>query len=312
MLIDNYEVPVDIEEELEPYLEQFNQYRVRGNKLQSCSPFRSEAHPSFAVNLETGTFIDSGSSDEYYHKGNFIKLLAYLQGVTYGEAEEYLLTKYRMMQEDTDTLQLKVMLEPKVTEYAPVDLSAYAFRHPYLAGRGISDQVQRAFQVGYDKKGKAITLVWHDKNGTPINLKYRSVTDKRFWYMAGGQPIKKHVYGLHFIHRMKQRTAFVVESEIDALYLWTHKVPAIALGSASLSKEQERLILNSPIETLVLAFDRDTAGNRAKQDVSRRLMGKVTLQELPIPSNCKDVNDIPSDRLKAVVSSVTDVYPKFL
>lgn len=311
MLIRDFEVRVEIEEELEPYLDSFPQHRIRGNKLQSCSPFRNEAHPSFAVNLENGTFIDSGSTDEYYYKGNFIKLLAYLQGVTYEEAEDYLLEKYLTIHADTDGLKLNVQLINEVREYKEPQLERYAFRSPYLASRGISEQVQKAFQIGYDKKGKAVTLVWHNKQGKPINLKFRSVEDKRFWYMSGGEPIKQHIYGLHFVRRMNAKKVVVVESEIDALYLWTHKQPAIALGSASMSKAQEKLILNSPIETLVLAFDKDNAGNRATENVIKRLIGKKHLMKLSIPLKCKDVNDLSPTQLETALLNLDDVYPKF-
>lgn len=310
MLIREYEIHVDIEEELEPYLDEFPQCRVRGNKLQSCSPFRPESHPSFAVNLDNGTFIDSGSTDEHYYKGNFVKLLSYLQGVTYEEVEDYLLEKYHLIKADTDALKLSVQLTKEVTQYKEPDLERYAYRHEYLGSRGISERVQKAFQIGYDKKGKAVTLVWHDKDGKPINMKFRSVTDKRFWYMSGGKPIKQNVYGLHFVRRMKAKTVVVVESEIDALYLWTNKQPAIALGSASMSKEQERLILTSGIETLLLAFDNDTAGMRATNDVVRRLLGKLSLKKVNIPTGLKDVNDIPVGALIDIIHKSEYMFPK--
>lgn len=313
MIITDHEIDVDVEEELEPYLDEFKGYRVRGNKLQACSPFRPEDHPSFAVNLDTGVFIDSGSSNEDWRKGNFIKLLSFLQGVTYEETEEYLLTKYRTILDDLDSFVLDIRLETaKPYKTIPTeDLQPYMFRHPYLGRRGISEKVQRAFKIGYDKKGDAVVFVWHDKDGQPINLKFRSVTDKRFWYSAGGQPIKQHIYGLHFINKLKRTTAVVTESETDALYLWTLGVPAIALGSASLSKKQEELLLNSPIETLVLAFDRDNAGNNAKANVRERLLGKVDLQDFKIAVGCKDVNDMTPEQVEYAVKNVTEISLNF-
>lgn len=309
MLINDHELDIDIEEELEPYYDEFKGYRLRGNKLQSCSPFRSEEHPSFAVNLDTGVFIDSGSANEDWRKGNFTKLLSFLQGVTYEEAEEYLLVKYRTILDDVDSFTLDIRLEqPKVPRVLSAEeVEPYLFRHSYLSKRGITEKVQKAFRIGYDSKGDAVVFIWHDKEGNPINLKFRSVTDKRFWYMAGGQPIKQHIYGLHFFYKMQLTTAVVTESETDALYLWSLGIPAIALGSASLSKRQEELLLMSPIDTLILAFDRDNAGNVARTNVSERLLGKLKLQGLPIARNCKDVNDMSPYQITGAMSNVSEI-----
>lgn len=314
MLIREHEIDVDYEEELEPYLDQFPQNRMRGHKLQSCSPFRSEAHPSFAVNLESGVFIDSGSADEEWRKGNFTKLLAYLQGVSYEEAEDYLIQKYKTIYAEVDSYKLNVQLYTPDTlkVFSKEELEPFMYSNPYLTNRGITEKVQKAFRIGYDSKSNAVVFVWTDKDGQAINLKFRAIESKKFWYRSAGQPIKQHIYGLHFVHRMNLKEVYVVESETDALYLWSHGFAAIALGSASLSTKQEELILNSPIETLVLAFDNDTAGDRCKEDVKKRLIGKVKLKVMPIPAGCKDVNDIKKKALETATQQAYEVVPKFL
>ena len=108
MRVRGYEVPVNIQLELEPYLDHFRDYRIRGDKLQACSPFRYEKHPSFAVNLENGTWIDSGSPTDLYHKGNFISLLAYLRQEQYQDTEDYLLEAYNIQLAEIDKLKLSM------------------------------------------------------------------------------------------------------------------------------------------------------------------------------------------------------------
>lgn len=316
VIIRNHEIDVNVEEELEPYIEEhFNRYKVRGIKLQACSPFREEHTPSFAVNLEDGTWIDSGAIDEEWRKGNFTKLLSFLMNVTYSEAEEYLWEKYRTIYADVDSLELSIQLEdnskPKRI-VAVEEMRPFLFRHPYLSKRGIAEKAQKAFKVGYDMEKNAVVLPWMDKNGQIINLKFRSVKDKRFWYLSDGQPIKSHIYGLNFIYKMGLNTAYVVESETDCLYLWSFGIPAIALGSASLSKEQERLLINSPITRLVLAFDDDKAGYRCKLDCIRRLQGVIELWDMPIPYGCKDVNDIPAHKIVESTGQAKVILPTFL
>ena len=313
MRIRDHDLDVDYSEELEPYMDEFNRAQVRGEKLQACSPFRSENTPSFAVNLENGTWIDSGASDENWYKGNFVKLLSYLMGVTYDEAEDYLIAKYRLILDDVDSLTLDIQLERK-KEYRELtvdDIKPYAFRSPYLAKRGISEQVQRAFQIGYDKKSKAVTFVWHDRHGKIINVKFRKTETKIFWYLKDGKPIKQHIYGLHMVYKTGAKRVFLVESETDALYLWSHKIPAIALGSASMSNMQEDLLLSSPIEEVVLAFDKDNAGNRARDYVTSRLLGKKDLSIMPIPNGCKDINDIKPEHLEKATKKAYIFQPEF-
>lgn len=314
MLIKEHELEVDVLEELEPYLDEFDRHRIRGNKLQSCSPFRMEEHPSFAVNLDNGTFIDSGSSDEYYHKGNLVKLLAYFMQVDYEEVESYLLNKYLYILENVDDFKLTVQLEEE-TEYKTFsadDLKRFNYRSPYLERRGIPEEMQRAFKIGYDKQGKAISIPWQDKNGNIINVKFRHVINKKFWYLTDGQPIKNHVYGLYFTHVKRFKRVFVVESEIDAMYLYSNGYPAIALGSASMNNAQKELILNSPIETLVLAFDNDTAGQRVTSQVIRDLSGAIALEKMHIPAVYKDVNDIPVNKIDEIVNGCKPVELSFL
>lgn len=77
MLIRDFELDVDILEEIEAF--DWVGEVIKDNKFIACSPFRSERHPSFAVNLEDGLWIDSGNTDEYYHKGNLVKLLSLLR-----------------------------------------------------------------------------------------------------------------------------------------------------------------------------------------------------------------------------------------
>lgn len=315
VIIRESEIDVNIEEELEPYLEEhFNRHQIRGEKLQACSPFRHEKTPSFAVNLENGTWIDSGADDDSWRKGNFVKLLSYLMAVTYEEAEEYLWEKYRTIYADVDSLELFINLHDEET-FEPISetvLDKYEDDFSYLYKRGITEKVQKGFNIKKDTKNDAVVIVWRDKNGQIINLKYRSIKDKKFWYLEDGQPIKRHIFGLHFIVEKGYDKCFVTESETDALYLWSFGIPAIALGSANLSKHQEKLLINSPINKLILAFDDDKAGYRCKLDVERRLQGVIDLFEMKMPWGCKDVNDIQPSKMKESIRKVQPLLPTFL
>ena len=299
LIVRGIEIEPDYYEELEPYLNKMEPYRIRDSKLQACSPFRYERRPSFAVNLDNGSWIDSGATDDTMRKGHFTQLLAFLREETWFDTEDYLLTKYSTVVTDVDTLELTFDLAPEITyrTFDKEELSPYMWRINYLTNRGITEKVQRAFQIGYDKENKAVMIPWHDHKGNVINMKFRSINQKKFWYHPEGQRIKNNVYGLHFIKKHNIKRVFAVESETDALYLWSHGVPAIAFGGASMGENQKLLLLRSPIEEFVIATDNDAVGRRFAKSLQRELSTEFDIFLLEFPEKYKDMNDIPSEEL---------------
>lgn len=294
MKIRGVDVPINVFAELEPYLNKFGDYRIRGDKLQSLSPFRYERHPSFAVNLENGTWVDSGSPTEDYHKGNFITLLAYLRQEEYTDTEDYLIRAYNVMLEEVNKLQLTI----KLTKENPVvfnwkDLKHLHYRHPYLARRGISIEVQRLFMIGYDKEHEAIAMPWIDLNKEIINIKYRSIRHKMFFYQEKGQLVQNYIYGLAQCKYLGKHRIVIVESEIDAMSLWTIGIPAVATGHSGMNLVQLRQLLDVTIEEVTIMTDADTAGWRF-QDSLIKLLPKyfVTYTTDILRYGVNDVNDL--------------------
>lgn len=302
LIVRNIEIEPDYYSELEPYLQKMEPYRIRDNKLQACSPFRYEKRPSFAVNLENGSWIDSGATDDSMRKGHFTQLLAFLREETWFDTEDYLLEKYATIVVDVDTLELNFTLETETPyrTFSKEELSPFMWRVNYLTSRGITEKIQRAFQIGYDRENKAVMIPWHDHQGNVINMKFRSILHKKFWYHPEGQRIKQHVYGLHFIKKHNIKRVFAVESETDALYLWSHGVPAIAFGGASMSEDQKRLLIRSPIEEFVIATDNDAVGRRFAKTLQEELSTHFDIFMLDFPECYKDMNDIPSEEISNI------------
>lgn len=294
--VNHQPLSVDIPAELEVYLDKFPQHLIRDDKLQSCSPFRQESHPSFAVNLENGTWIDSGATGEY-RKGNFISLLAFLREEPLEDTCEYLISIYSPLKQDADDLHLDMsFLQPAEQEslkvYSTDELKQYAYRSDYLQKRGISEEVQRLFRVGYDPQHKAVAMCWCDADGQVVNIKFRSVTDKRFWY-AGGQRIKEHLYGLHACTQQTVDVLTVTESEIDCMRLWSVGIPAVAFGTANVSQTQGAKLLNCGVQEIVIATDNDNAGRHCGKQLEQLLVGAVKVTYFNfVDNNAKDVSDL--------------------
>lgn len=308
--VNGHLVEVDYPTELEMYVDRFEKVRIRGEKLQACSPFRNEHHPSFAVNLENGSWVDSGADDETQRKGSFISLLAHFRGETYEETAEYLLDKYAHILDDAEKLELKLNLQMNDPEVAVLSQEKYSevINKPsnYLLRRGIAVKTQKYFQTGKGTKGDCIALPWHDKAGRIINIKYRSTKGKEFWFSSGGQPIKQHVYGLFAVINLNVKEVWAVESEIDALYLWSLGIPAVAFGGASMNDTQKNLLLNSGIESIVIATDNDTVGQRFAKVLTVEFAGLLEVKKVKFPLGKKDMNDLLPDEVMKVKSELLE------
>lgn len=302
------DVNVDIEYELRQF--SWTNERWTSDKLIAASPFRYEHTPSFFVNLDgdyAGTWKDSGAFDSEWESGNFTRLLSYLRNETYEETEAYLLESYGTCY-TYDNLVLK---PPKLrieSGHKALDfgrLQEYAYRHPYLGQRGISEEVQRQMKIGYDRFRQAVVIPWFDTNGRLANIKYRKTRGKAFWYEKDGKPIGDLIYGLHLAYKRNIKRAVYCEAEIDAMSFMTAGVFGLANGSSSFNQRKAEQILKSPIEELVIVADNDPAGEKLRKELEKYLNGKMRLTNGYV-CEFKDANDSLLKEGKDSLISVVD------
>jgi len=294
MKIQGQELDVNILEELQQF--PWEGDRVVGNKFQACSPFREESHPSFAVNLDNGTWVDSGSITEYLHKGNFVKLLALLRQDSYDTIEDYLITAYGTVLADTDGLTLEIPIElehktPPIISRSRL-CALYEKKTDYLTNRNISEDIQHMFEVGYSDKNKSIALIWTDKHNQVVNIKYRRIDSKKFYYYKDGQRIREHLYGLYQCIKSETKRIYICESEIDALTLWSCGIPAVALGGSSISDRQFDLLMSCDFTEFVIATDNDKVGRRIADFLVETFTPFKKVFLFPFPVGKKDINEI--------------------
>lgn len=297
---------INIYEELEPYIDKFEKVTIGDNRIKACSPFRPERHPSFAVSLEGGQWVDSGATTESTRKGHFLTLLAHFREETEEDVLNYLREKYAHIMDDAEGLSLKLDLGMDQPG-DQLDLSLYkdviGTGSTYLESRCVDWRVQRVFEIGTDHEKGLLVIPWHNIKGAIINFKFRTLTDKKFWYAKGGQPVRNHVYGLFNVVKAGHKVVWCTESEIDAMYLITVGIPAIAFGGAFMSQMQKDLILRSGIEEMIIATDNDKAGHRFAGVLADEFMGLIDLKRVQFPDNIKDVNELNSHDLKKIICS---------
>lgn len=285
-------VDVDIREELE----HFNWTRPRwtGDKLIAESPFRYDSTPSFYVYLNgdnAGYWGDSGFYDDEWARGGFIKLLSFLRNESREETEDYLISEYGRLYDDSGKIKLRVpeLLPKSAPPYLPHNfLEKYEDNFSYLSSRGISADVQQQARIKYDRKSNAIIIPWYDLNGRLCNVKYRQTRGKVFWYQRGAVPIRSLIYG---IERVREPVAVLEEAEIDALSWAEVGVQGIAVGGANFTDEQADVIKRSLITTLYISGDNDKAGGKFMEQVEDKLRGYVELRKITKPEGVKDTNE---------------------
>lgn len=278
--------------------------RWTSEKFTSSSPFRpGDSTASFYVWLEdnprsnarAGDWGDYGAVDEGWRRGDFVKLLSFLRGEDAESTREYLRYTYETEWTSEDDITLNPPRLTVSTARKPLDiglLDQYADRHPYLAGRGISEAIQREYRVGYDRVRQAVTIPWFTADGRLANILYRSVNSKVFWYEKGGWPIRELLFGMDIVYQRKAKRVGLCEAPIDALFLTACGLKAIAVGGTAFNEAKRDLIIRSPIEEVILFTDNDAPGEEMKRKVIEMLSGYVDIRDVTYPDGCKDPCDV--------------------
>lgn len=293
--INGKKVEVDIDNEISCY--EWERDRRAGDKMIACSPFREENSPSFFVNLETGGWADSGSMDTYTN-GNLMTLIGYLKGITPYEAGEYLIDKYGALYDITDESDEETILKigtpvlhgnedsRRMIDGGNVTRAV----SPYMTKRGISEETQKEFAIGYGEGLKGFTAIpWYTVDGRLANIKYRSTGGKKFFYESGATPVSELVYGLDTAKEYEE--VVVVEGEVDALSWWTAGIPSIALGGAHINGKQSGQIIRQGFKRIYLGGDNDKQGKKLNRLVEGKLKRYAMIYSIDYGEE-KDANEV--------------------
>ena len=196
-------------------------------------------------------------------------------------------------------------------ESIPTNTSTYdlsvedGLQHPIrgIPSRGISYATAEYFGVrigvsATDGETPIYTLFPRHRNGDQVGWKTRT-DDKRF-YSSGGNDVE--LFGANLC-KSTGKKIYITEGEYDALSLfqalkegssfegYNPSVVSLPTGAAAAVKS---LILSSTLldgyEEIVLCFDNDEAGKKAREDVCRAYAGRISYMSIPYPF--KDANDM--------------------
>ena len=185
-------------------------------------------------------------------------------------------------------------------QYKTIDdsiLDSFAFIHPYMYKRGLTDEIINKFDIGFDKSTNSITFPVTDLKGDVKWIQSRAVNTK-YYHIPNGIIKTDFLYGVYEVVQDKYKYAVIVESILNALTLWKYDIPAIALFGTGGGKQYD-LLKKLPIRHYIIALDNDEAGRNGTAKLIQQLQNHKLLSRLIYPNNStKDINDYDEEILK--------------
>lgn len=274
-------------------------FKLSGSGIAVTCPVHAngdERHPSCYINISSDSaaylWVHCFTCDLNVSFPKFVGL-CFDRGESFGK--KWLLSNY-ISEEVGSNLTLEPIKLNNDSEQTYLDesiLSQFESYHPYMKKRKLTDEVIKKFDIKYDPQTKCIVFPVRDKWGKLVGLTRRSVIDKRFIIDKGFD--KKNIYCLDKV--LKERTVYVVESQINALTLWSWNYPSIATFGAGCPDEQINELNKSGIRHFVICFDPDQAGVKGANKLKKMLSKDKFVDVVTMPVG-KDVNDLTKEEFE--------------
>lgn len=268
------------------------------NILVSCPKHKEgkEHHASCMIYQGDKLNIEYGTAHCFTcgYIASFKQFLANCFNKNIEYVDEWLLSNfsYSFVEENIDIPPL--ILQPKETikESKQVKFD-YTNDNPdyiaFLEKRKLSKEVCEKFKVGFTLEDRCINFPVNDENGNYVFVTKRKIDYKEYIIP---KDVIKPVYLYDYIKRCNLNKVAVCESQINALYLWSLGIPAIALFGTGTS-EQYKILLKSGIRTYIMCLDGDIAGDKGilKFNYNVNKYKDKFIFKMNVPRG-KDVNDL--------------------
>lgn len=226
-----------------------------GDEFMCRCWFHEDRSASLQFNVKSGLWI-CFSCGERGNAKTFIKHF----GGTFREPEVEVADIYAKL-DMLDALQtpVKAAVLPEAT------LKRYTFPTDYWDGRGLSRDIQKVFDLGYDPmEDEAIIPVRNSNGGLMGVIRRRLAMDdgpKYLYYK--GFPRKTSLFASWLVAKSDTDAVVITEGALDAVAVWQAGIPAVAQYGSALSREQVILLRRLGITKITLFYDNDKAGQEA-------------------------------------------------
>lgn len=183
--------------------------------------------------------------------------------------------------------------------------------HSFFKKRGILPETVKRFGIGFCSKGimkDRIAIPIHNESGDLIAYCGRAVKKKQIeeegkYRLPAGFVKSEAVYNL-WRQTKGQENLILVESFLSVWKLSQCGFKAIvALMGSSLSKTQERLIVDlpGPFKKAILLFDNDESGQRCANDCLLRLGRKIFIKAVDISPYARKPHQLTPAQIKKLI-----------
>lgn len=194
-------------------------------------------------------------------------------------------------------------------EWEAMELGAYTDRETLqreLKAKGYSRQELKDSGLLSPKSlgdTHQLTLLWRDSAGRAIGIAARSILPgqelesrglPKYFYSAG---LKKSEGLVGLASARGAEELILVEGPLDALRLQSLGLKAVALGGTSLSAAQVRALQANRTKGILLALDRDEAGQQATEKALQTLrLSELKSYVVSLPEGYKDPDELVRDK----------------
>lgn len=193
------------------------------------------------------------------------------------------------------------------TPLKPIPDHVLSYYYPYVndmfKNDGISYEIQRLFEIGYDDQTNRITIPIRDELNNLVGVKGRlfkkelKEDDLKYLYI---EPCNKSkiLYGLDksYNHIKEKQCVYIGESEKFTMQLWTmgfHNV--VSTGGKQISQYQINM-LSRLCADIIICFDKDVT-EQELQDIADRFVDGVKVYALIDKNNILNEKESPSDNI---------------
>jgi DNA primase len=229
---------------------------------------------------------------------DLVEFVMHTSGRTYFEAARFIKSK-EVETDLTQDINKKLFTKPEYVQYDQVlikRLNQQALESPramrYYAGRLISEDSVKKFQLGFSEKQDMVTIPVHSPEGIEVGFVGRSIEGKDF-KNTPGLPKSKILFNLHRVKTSDK--VYVVESSFDAIRLSQCGFPAVATLGANVSNVQTDL-LQKYFNNVIVIADNDEAGGNMMTKIVERLGSRVSVVKLD--KQYKDIGDMSDEDIK--------------
>jgi DNA primase len=177
------------------------------------------------------------------------------------------------------------------------------YSHPYVMGRGVTDEIARLFGVGVfpgkgSMQGRCVIPI-HNTTGELVAYAGRAIdgTEPRYKFPAGFHKSLE----LFNLHRVKEDLSVVlVEGFFDCMKVTQAGFPCVALMGSTMSKAQEDLLAQH-FGNIVVMLDGDEAGRVAAQGIADRLQQLIYQVDVVNLADGKQPDQLSHDELRGLL-----------